>query len=94
MENCAPSVHTDVHVDMQTPVSVEEEGEPLAWGKLAAEQLVRELCVWGASAASEVASSALGFPELVELGTRDYGYCYYGDLWLPSTYHVSRCAIL
>lgn len=85
----------DVHVDMHTPVSVEGEGESLAWGELAAEQLVRELYVWGASAASEAASSALGFPELVELGRwDDYCYCYYGDLWLPSTYHVSRCAIL
>ena len=76
-------------LEAETPTSVGiSESRP--WGRLAGEQLAKELLVLGASASrSEVPNKATP-SDLVER-THD---CYTGGLLRAATYHVNRCIIL
>ena len=76
-------------LEAETPTSV-GISEPRSWGRLAGEQLAKELLVMGASASrSEVPKKATP-SELVE---RTHDCCFEGFL-RAATYHMKRCIIL
>lgn len=97
LDAALPMEHSTLPVNMdgkefleaETPTSV-GISEPRAWGRLAGEQLAKELLVLGASASrSEMLKKATP-SELVER-THD---CYTEGLLRAAPYHMNRCIIL